>query len=107
MGECPHLGLLQSLYDVIGQSISQSTVLAIDETGSYPALVHKPCEVLETPVKGLFCIVRKAASRELSHAQVISYALATNPLSWTRLIGAIAVLEIPLLLALHDSSSYA
>ena len=57
--------------------------------------------MLKGTVISPFSIVRKTASRKLAHVQVITDAIAANPLAGTGFIGAITVLQIPILLTFH------
>ena len=53
--------------------------------------------MLKAPVPGLFGLIGKTAPRQLSHLEMIPYALTTDSLSRAGLIGTVAVLSIFLL----------
>jgi hypothetical protein len=50
-----------------------------------------------------FDAVREAAGRQLPHRKMVTDAVAANAFARTRVIGAVAVLEILLFVAFHES----
>ena len=65
------------------------------------ARAYEPCEPLETTIIGALHVIWETAGRQLSHAQMISQAFATNALLLAARIAAVAESCIAGLLAFH------